>query len=50
MYLIRRQDFFEAIRLGQWTESRILEVGSIWMIVQFCDKDFNNYSFPKVSR
>jgi hypothetical protein len=47
MYVTLREDFFKAIALGQWTNSKIVSQGSLWLIVHFSEQDLANYSFSK---
>jgi hypothetical protein len=46
LYLIRREDVFEAIAKGFIKDGDLLECGSIWGIVGFTDEEKKNYPFP----
>ena len=46
LYVIRREDLFEAISKGQIPEDCFHEGGSIWCVVKFTDEQKNNYKYP----
>lgn len=48
LYVIRREDYFEAFMLGQLTyETQIFDAGSIWMTVFLTDEEREKYTtFP----
>lgn len=46
LYLIRREDVFIAIAIGELSSDSVLECGSIWGIVSLNDDEKNKYSFP----
>ena len=46
LYLIRRQDFFEAIALKQLNPDNLHSAGNIWCEVSLTDDEKNNYKFP----
>jgi hypothetical protein len=47
LYLIRTEDIFEAIKIGQFSPDKVfLEVGSIWATVDLTDDERSKYTFP----
>ncbi len=46
LYLIRTEDIFLAIPLGQLPEGSLFQSGSLWSTVCFGKTDLNNYWFP----
>lgn len=46
LYLIRRQDIFDAIACGQLPADSLVEVGSIWATVRLTADQRQNYRFP----
>jgi hypothetical protein len=46
LYLIRREDFFQARSLGQLPEGCVLECGSIWITVSLDLNERKRYQFP----
>lgn len=46
LYIIRRQDFFDALLKGQIPEGCIMGVGSLWMDLALTEEEKNKYTFP----
>jgi hypothetical protein len=46
LYLIRRQDIFDAIACNQLFCNSLVEVGSLWATVRFTVEQRRNYRFP----
>jgi hypothetical protein len=45
LYLILREDIFNAIGCGQLPDGCLLEVGPIWAKVRFTEEQRQNYRF-----
>jgi hypothetical protein len=46
LYVIRRVDWFDAIKQNQIPENTIREFGQIWIVVYFNQEQRENYKFP----
>ena len=46
LYVIRREDIFNAIAANQLPSNQLLQVGSIWAVVELTESERKNYSFP----
>ena len=45
-YIIRRQDFFEAMAKNQIPEDSLGCIGSLWVNIFLNDEEKQNYTFP----
>jgi len=46
LYVIRRQDVFEAIANNTLSNSGFHHIGSLWVIVELTQDQRNQYKFP----
>lgn len=45
LYVILRQDVFDALALGQLKETSFMQVGPLWAIVRLTEEERRNYRF-----
>ena len=47
LYILRTQDIFEALGLGQLTPDQFfLSIGTLWATIGLTDEEFARYKFP----